>query len=221
MGRVRMAFALCFLLLLMAPAASGSQIYGDYLETRSADVYAGACFANAEVGLVGDQAILAWRIQKGTWEGVPLDGLSVVGIVKAKATLGDPFHSPYPAKSVLVVDERATSEQRRALQDLARSMAGELLSDVVRVESAPIALELGEQHGSVKLTVGTLARIETRSIGNNDHLCGNEETYYPPLTPLDHAMPVYALANEFTGEGLGVVWSLRDKRSAFVGTFAR
>ncbi|RMG49335.1 MAG: DUF1326 domain-containing protein, partial [Acidobacteria bacterium] len=90
-------------------------IRGTYVETRSADVYTGPCFANAEVGLVGDRAILAWRIERGQWQGVRLDGLSVVGVIKARATLGDPYSDPYPAEAVLIVDEKATPEQRTAL----------------------------------------------------------------------------------------------------------
>ena len=79
------------LALALPAAAQAAQIQGDYVETRSADVWTGPCFANAETGLTGREAILAWRVEKGAWNGVPLDGLSVVGVVKASATLGDPF----------------------------------------------------------------------------------------------------------------------------------
>ena len=47
-------------------------------------------------------------------QGVALDGLIVAGAVRANATLGDPYANPYPAKSVLLVDERATPRQRQA-----------------------------------------------------------------------------------------------------------
>ena len=86
------------------------------------------CFANGQVGLVGNEAILAWRIKEGDWKGTSLNGLGVVAVVKAHATLGDPYHSPYPAESVLIVDQRATARQRLALQDFAASMAGKLLA---------------------------------------------------------------------------------------------
>jgi hypothetical protein len=33
-------------------------------------------------------------------------------------------------------------------------------------------------------------------------------------------MPAVALRDEYRGPGLGETWSLSDKRSAFVGTFA-
>src|ERR1051325_1076499 len=79
------------------------EIRGDYMETRSADVYTGQCFANGEVNLVGNEAILAWHVQDGAWDGVQLDGLTVAAAVRAKATLGDPYGDPYPAQSVLLV----------------------------------------------------------------------------------------------------------------------
>src|ERR1700704_343155 len=105
--------------LLMTTAASAQQIRGEYLETRSADVYTGQCFANGEVNLVGKEAILAWRVQSGSWDGVPLEGLSVAAAVRAKGTLGDPYENPYPAKAVLLVDDQATVPQQAALVNFA------------------------------------------------------------------------------------------------------
>src|SRR5437667_178041 len=65
-------------------------------------------------------------------------------------------------------------------------------------------------------------RVQTRSLGDKDHLCGNEVTYYPPLTgQLSHAMPVYTVSDEYQGGALGLQWKLYGKRSAFVGTFER
>src|SRR6516225_11639073 len=99
---------------LFAIGAAAQQIQGDYIETRSADVYTGQCFANGEVNLVGQEAILAWHVQNGSWDGVSLDGLSVAAAVRAKATLGDPYGNPYPAEAVLLVDEQANPQQRAA-----------------------------------------------------------------------------------------------------------
>jgi hypothetical protein len=209
--------------LMVVLAIPGSAaIKGDYIEARSADVYTGPCFANSEVGLVGNEAILAWKIEEGDWKGTSLNGLGIVAVVKAHATLGDPYHSPYPAESVLIIDQRATVRQRLALQDFAASMAGKLLSHVVRVETAPIQFTFaqGEHHGAVRLVAGNLARIETRSLCRGDDFCGNEFVYYPPLIQLAHAMPAFTLEDSFQGKGLDVVWNHVGKRSAFVGTFA-
>jgi hypothetical protein len=71
------------------------------------------------------------------------------------------------------------------------------------------------------LRAGQFAVVQTRPIGDNDHLCGNEVTFYPPLTQLAHSMPAVALTDSYRGPGLGVDWDLHGKRSAFVGTFVR
>jgi len=224
MRRLSLTVAVGFSLLLLAAQAQAQQIYGEYVETRSADVYTGPCYGNSEMGLAGNQAILAWRVQKGSWDGVKLDGLSVVGVARASATLGDPYGNPYPAKAVLIFDERATAEQRAALQAFAQAMTGELLKNVVRTESAPISIELsyhGEHPMSAQVQAGNLAWIRTRMISDKDHLCGNEDVFYPPLAQTAHAMPSVAMLDEFKGQGLGVSWMAREKRSAFVGNFAR
>src|ERR1700745_1208696 len=106
---------IAFLVTSLAFFALAQQISGDYLETRSADAYTGQCFANGEVNLVGHEAILAWRVRSGTWDGVPLEGLTVAAAVRANGTLGDPYENPYPAKSVLLVDDQASPQQQAAL----------------------------------------------------------------------------------------------------------
>ncbi len=202
--------------------AQQPQISGQYLETRSADVYVGQCFANGEVGLTGEEAIVAWHIQEGKWDGVSLAGLTVVGAIKAQATLGDPYGKPYPAKSVLIVDQEATQQQRQALINFAQEMGGPLLQHVVRVVDTRIDMEVLQPHGGrARLQAGDFLTVETRGIGEKDHLCGNESTFYQPLTATTHAMPAVAMTDEYRGKDLNISWTLHDKRSAFVGTFGR
>ena len=217
----RNLFLVCLLLAVLCASAAAQQIRGDYLETRSADVYTGQCFANGEVNLVGNEAILAWHVRNGSWDGVPLDGLSIAAAVRANATLGDPYENPYPAKAVLLVDDQASDSQRAALINFAHHMGGELLKDVSQVVPVPMELAVSaEHHGVALLRAGQFATVQTRSIGDQDHLCGNEVTFYPPLTQVAHSMPAVALTDSYRGPGLGVSWDLHGKRSAFVGTFA-
>ncbi len=204
-------------------AQQSAQIRGDYLETRSADVYVGQCFANGEMNTTGQEAIVAWHINDGGWDGVSLAGLTVVGAIKAQATLGDPDGRPYPAKSVLIVDRQATPAQRQALIDFAQEMGGELLRHVVRVIDTSIDMEVAQEQHSVRarLQAGDVVTLETRAIGDKDHLCGNEDTFYKPLTQTAHAMPAVAVTDAYRGNDLNVSWTLHNKRSAFVGTFVR
>ena len=215
-------FLVLSVLLLAAAAvfaASDAGLSGDYVEVRTADIYTGPCFANAETNLAGKEAILAWRVSEGAWRGVNLDGLGVVAVVKADFTLGDPFALGTETRSMLVIDERASRRQSEALEGLAREMAGPLLDQVVRVESAPIQVEVGG-HGQAYLRAGQIAEVKTRGLHSGDHLCGNEIVYYPPLAAVE-AMPAYTEIHNFSGEGLNSGWRSPFKRSAFVGHFRR
>lgn len=207
--------------LCLAANRPTTELQGNYVEARTADVYTGPCFANAEVQQVGNLAVFGWKVNKGLWQGVDLEGLSVAAAVRATSTLGDRFASAYPVKAVVIVDQKASLEQRQALLSFAKRMGGDLLQDVQRVEVMPIEFTLdGSIHNAkASLTAGTMAKIQTRAMNDGDHICSNEEAWYDPLTKLDHAMPAFALAHEFQGKGLNSTWKSPDKRSAFVGSF--
>ena len=217
-------FSICVLVAGAIPAAgldlpAGATITGDYLESRSAEVVVGHCLANAESGLAGREAILAWTVRAGAWNGESLAGLSVVAVVQSPETIGDIVSEPVPARAVLVVDERASPPQRDALVGLAQSMAPSLLADVVGIESAPIEVAAGAGLRSVR--AGDLAAVEVRERRHADGLCGNEGVFYPPLIALDHAHPTYTLVHEWRGAGLEGTWKSPEKSSSFTGTFVR
>lgn len=209
------------LLLLALTLVASAEIRGSYLEARNAEVYASHCFANSELGLRGELAVMAWKVDQGEIDGVALDGLSVVAVVRASETLGDPFTSPLPAKAVLIVDERASSAQRVALERFAKRSAGVLLDDIVRTDAAPISMDFhGDLHARrATMTAGDMVRIETRAIRGTDSLCHLDDLYYAPLVQLGHAMPAFSLQTRFSGQGLGVAFDLMDRSSAYVGTF--
>ena len=197
-------------------------IRGEYLESRTTDVYTGACFANGEVEQTGRLAVMGWHIDKGDFDGVNLDGLSVVGVIRAKGTLGDWMQKTNPAKAVMIVDEKATPEQQLALKAFARKMSGDLLSDVVRTEVQPIAFSFKDNNvhsRTAEMTAGTLAKIATRPLTEADQICHHEDVWYQPLSKTEHAMAAYTMANSYEGLGLGETWSYPEKRSSFVATF--
>src|ERR1051326_6028660 len=122
---------MCFLLLsgcLLAPApAARADVTGQYVEARRCDVYTGPCFANADTGLSGRHAVMAWKIDKGNIGSTKLDGLTIVAVISARENLG--LKQVVPGKALLIVDERANEEQRKALVELAKSQGGALLDD--------------------------------------------------------------------------------------------
>ncbi len=224
---MKMKLSVAMLLVAAATALAGKEstptISGDYLEVRSCDVYTGPCFANAEMGLTGKEGMLVWSIREGSWNGVKLDGLNVIAIVRTDGTLGDLHYQPRSGKAVLVVDTLATPKQREALVELARSLAGGLINEVAEVKTAPMEVAIGTcgNKGCASVKAGKLVQITTRCLGSKDHLCGNEETFYPPLTEVTGAYPVFTELASFEGTGLDLTWALVEKRNAFLGHFAR
>ena len=209
------------LVLFSAPLLLAQQLRGDYIESRSTDVYVAQCFANGEVGLTGNYALMAWHVQEGSWNGIKLDGLTVAAAVRARATLGDPYGDPYPAQSVLMVDDGATPAQRAALVALAQHEGGRLLENVVRVDYVPVILDMPDDvhTGNAVLRAGHLATIVTRPLNHHDHICGNETNFYPPLTDVTGAVSAVATTDEFHGEGLGTEWTSHGRRSAYIARF--
>lgn len=208
----------------LAPAkAPTPSVTGHYLEVRSCDVFTGACVANSEMGLSGKEGMLAWSIRRGDWKGVSLDGLGVIAVVQSPATLGDVRHETPPGRALLIVDARASRYQRDALVEFVRDAAGPLAREVVSVKSVRMEFTLGQCTSGSCATVkaGDLVEISTRCLGGKDHLCGNEENFYPPLTNVRDALAAYTELAAFRGRHLGATWELAGRRSAYLGTFAR
>src|SRR5436305_76604 len=109
---------ICLLALIVAaaPVVAADSVSGTYLESRTCQVYTGPCFANAETALAGREAVMAWNIEAGKQNNVDLKGLSVVMVISANDTLGHyGIDDPTQVKSAIIVDSKATAEQREAL----------------------------------------------------------------------------------------------------------
>lgn len=210
------------LFMVSAETTMAGTITGEYLEARTCDVYTGPCFANAEMSLAGKEAVMAWKIDRGTWKDVAIDGLGVALVVKAEGTLGtDGVFPMKPGKTaaVIIVDENASSEQRGALIAFVKHNAKELTKNVINIVSAPITLKNDHLEGKGVFSAGKLASIETRKMQKLDCVCTNEMIYYQPLTKVENFSPAYTLKQAYQGEGLNGKWTSNNTRSAFLATF--
>ncbi|MGZ0163903.1 MAG: DUF1326 domain-containing protein [Planctomycetales bacterium] len=204
--------------------ASADQITGEYLEARTCNVYTGPCFANAEMSLSGKEALMAWKVDKGTWNDVKLDGLGAALILHAQGTLGYDGVFPMQAgkvKSVLLVDENASEEQHAALIAFVKSSTKDLSKNVVNVKRVPFELKNDHIDNVGVFKAGGLAEIKTRKLKDSDCVCTNETVFYQPLTKIDNASPAYSLKLSWQGEKLGTRFINRGIRSAFLGTFRK
>jgi hypothetical protein len=213
-----LAFAALALLLAAAPL-SAAGLNGQYIEARTIDVWTGPCFANADVNIGGKQGIMAWKVEKGDFNKVKLDGLGVVAVVAASDTLGT--RQTGTGKALLIVDERASRAQKDALIALAKQQGGELIRNIVAVRSAPVELRVCncEEGGCGTLRAGD-ARIETHCLDHkHDKVCGNESAFFPPLARDVTAKPALATQHAWLGKGLDGIWKDAGRRSAYLGTF--
>ena len=195
---------------------------GDYLEVRSCEVFTGTCVANSELNLTGREGVLVWSIREGAWNGVPLQGLAVIAVVSTDDTLGDLKHNPRRGRAVLILDAKADSAQQAALKEFVKTRAGQLVEDVAAVKVSSIDVSLGQcsSGACAKVTAGELVEISTRCMGSKDHLCGNEDNYYPPLTDVKGAFAAVAELAAYRGHDLNVTWQITSKRSAYLATFS-
>ena len=234
------SFILAVTALSLAGAAPSerARIEGDYMESRNADVFTGPCFANAQVFITGNQAVMAWKVNKGQWNGVDLSGLVVAAAVRGPTTFSKDV--PDQAESVLILDDGANADQRTALVALAKELGGARLSRVVDVKTTKMNLfvenhvegesashEAENHHARMmpQAPLGTfwatgLAEIQTRPLDGSDHLCGNEVVEYSPLSQGVSVQPAYTLSNIYKGYGLGVRWVDHNSRGSFVGHFS-
>jgi hypothetical protein len=201
-------------------AASGGKttISGDYVEARTAEVFAGGCIMGSEGEAAGREAILAWRVGRGQVNGVALDGLSIVAVVAGDMNLGT--HElggarPTKIRSAIRIDQRATPAQREALVTMARSLAPAMLGEVIDVRAVPISFTRDADRLAV--TAGE-ASLDVATKVDHSPTCGAIQ-WFTPLAATTEATLGHTKSEAWSGSSLGTQWSMGDKRASFYGAF--
>src|SRR5437763_6775491 len=140
MKRIILAAALAGLAVSPLMAGGRGSVSGSYVEARTAEVFTGGCIMNSEAETVGKQAVLAWKVDRGSFNGIALDGLSVVAAVVGDRNLG--IHEigggKATTRSAVFVDARANAAQQMALVAMANELSKGLVGTIVQVTPAPI-----------------------------------------------------------------------------------
>ena len=218
---MKRAFTVAALVSLAAvPLLAGGRatVSGAYVEARTAEVFTGGCIMNSEAETMGRQAVLAWKVDRGWFDGIALDGLSVVAALAGDRNLGMPeMGGEIPeVKSALFVDERANAAQRLALVAMVHELSHGIVGTIVQVAPAPIAFA---DHGSEIAVSAPNVTLEVNKHMTHDPTCGAQQWFHP-LSAVNEATIGVADQHLFTGSVLGTKWSDPNKRSAFFGTFA-
>jgi hypothetical protein len=198
--------------------AGGARISGEYIEARTAEIFTGGCIMGSEAETMGKQAVLAWKVDRGSFNGVSLDGLSVVAAVAGDRNLGIAEIGGEKAnvKSAVYVDARANTAQQLALVAMASELSKGTVSNIVSVTPAPIAFT-SQGHVVNVATSNVALSVDKHMV--HDPTCGAMQWFHAFVPSADATMGV-ALEHSFSGSGLGSKWSDPNKRSAFFGSFA-
>jgi len=212
-----------FVTLATAQALAGSRpvssVKGDYVEARTAEVFTGGCIMGSQAETMGKEAVLAWRIDRGSIDGAVLDGLTVVAALAADRNLGIREmggEGPTSVRAAIVVDERATPGQRAALVAFVRRATAGLVDRVVDVR--PAAVRFTRTTTGYEVAAGD-ANLAVATKVEHGAGCGAMQWFHP-LSAGTVAAVGMTRAQTYQGAPLGVRWRQVDKKSAFFGTFA-
>ena len=206
--------------LAASPLLAGGKgsVSGEYVEARTAEVFTGGCIMGSEAETMGKQAVLAWKVDRGSFNGVSLDGLTVVAAVAGDHNLGiqEIGGERAATRSALFVDDRANPAQQTALVAMAKELSQGLVGTIVEVTPAPIQFA---SHGKQIHVSAAEVALDVNKEMKHDPTCGAMQWFHP-LATVDHAAIGVAEQNAFSGTALGTKWSDPNKRSAFFGTFS-
>ena len=167
----RLAIAAALAGTAVSPLLAGSGVRGSYVEARTAEVFTGGCIMGSEAETMGRQAVLAWRVDRGSFNGVSLDGLSVVATVAGDRNLGieELGGGAAVSRSTVFVDDRANPAQRIALVAMASDLSKGVMGTIVNVAPLPIVFEDGE--AEVDVHAGPVA-LEVSKHAPHEETCG-------------------------------------------------
>jgi len=205
--------------LVAAPLlARGVSIKGAYVEARTAEVFTGGCIMNGEAATTGREALLAWKVDRGSFDGVALNGLAVVAAVAGDANLGirEIGGDTAQTRAAVFVDERATPAQRTALVSMAKHLSNGIVGTVVEV--TPTTIQFVDEGKAIRVSAKSL-RLTVEKEMKHDPTCGGKQWFHP-LSAVDGADMGTTAENAFSGAALGTKWSDPNKRSSFFGTFS-
>src|SRR2546421_11759092 len=104
--------------LSASPLAAGGpghhSVSGAYVEARTGEVFTGGCIMNSEAETLGKQAVLAWKVDHGSFNGISIDGLAVVAALAGDRNLGmTEMGGEKPSvRTAMFVDQRANPAQQ-------------------------------------------------------------------------------------------------------------
>jgi len=199
--------------LVFSSRAENVSLRGDYVEVRTASVFAGACHFNGEVTTDGREAMMAWNVTSGKWQGVDLTGVKVMAIVSSDVNLGEKNAA---RQSEIVIDSPSRA-QSLAMLNVIREKYATSLGKIVKVRDASISFV---KEGKTYSVAADDATINVEGMPND--LCCKMPNlvWYTPMVGLENRKVGYTTNANYSGNTVSEQWSRSGENSAFYGNFA-
>jgi hypothetical protein len=211
---IALALLACAGALTLRSQAENTNIKGDYVEVRTASVFAGACHFNGEVTTTGRDALMAWNFVSGNWQGTDLSGLRAIAIVSSDENLSN---ASGHRRAEILLDSSANHDQQVAVLNALKNRYAATLGEIVSVRSAPITFRHTGRNYEV---ASTEAGINVDAMPND--LCCRQPNliWYDPLVQLSQRKVGYTSQAFYSGHTVGEPWQRADENSAFYGSFS-
>lgn len=211
---VTLAFLFCLGAVALNSQAGNTSVKGDYVEVRTASVFAGACHYNGEVTTTGRDALMAWNVTGGSWNGIDLTGVHAIAVVSSDENLSDLSAG---RRSELIVDKNATRAQTLAMVEAIKSRYAAELGEVVSVSTAPISFK---HDGRTYDVSSAKAAINVEAMPND--LCCRMPNlvWYEPIVPIRQRKVGYTINALYSGHTTSDSWQRAGENSAFYGSFS-
>jgi len=211
---IALVLSFCAGAVVLTSRAENTSVKGDYVEVRTASVFAGACHFNGEVTTAGREAIMAWSFSSGSWNGTNLAGMRAIAVVSSDENLENESAT---RRSEIVLDASASHEQKVALLNVLKAKYAGTLGEIASVRSAPITFK---HEGKSYEVASAEAAINVEAMPND--LCCKQPNlvWYNPLVQLGQRKVGYTLKAAYSGHLVGDNWEREGENSAFYGSFA-
>jgi hypothetical protein len=208
-----MAVVVAVSAFVFSSRAENVSLRGDYVEVRTASVFAGACHYNGEVTTAGREAMMAWKVTSGKWQGVDLSGVRVMAIISSESNLAE---KDAARQSELIIDSPSRAQSLAMLNAIKANYAGSL-GNIVKVRNAPITFVREGKKYAVAADEATM-NVEAMP---NDLCCKMPNlVWYTPMVGLENRKVGYTTNASYSGNTVSEQWSRAGENSAFYGSFS-
>lgn len=187
-------------------SAPASPLKADYIEVRTASVFAGPCHVNGELMTTGNDALMAWNFN---------DGVRVMAAVSCETNL---IHTNAARQSEIVIDSPAGKPAADAALAAILSHDAATLGKIVAIRQGSINF----QHTSdeYRLDSPGFGSLDVQALPDCSCCKQPNDVWYEPLVHVSGRMVGYTVNAEYSSGGAGDSWQREDENGAFYGVVA-